>query len=145
MHPGLHSAIDLLQKLRREARRLDQEVTPDNFFNFNVTAYHLWEWVDNDPAILPERKANRPSLDNPLLAVARDIANGSKHFMITRYKPSTSTESAQGYGVGRFNKGAYGTGEMQVTVRREGMELDGLAYARNLLSLWESFFAPVVP
>src|SRR6266581_1034712 len=56
--PGsLRSAADLLQKVRRDAALLDEEVTSDRFFNFVVTAYSLIDWIDHDPTVPITAKA----------------------------------------------------------------------------------------
>src|SRR2546429_8216002 len=56
--PGsLRSAADLLQKVRRDAALLDEEVTSDRFFNFVVTAYSLVDWIDHDPTVPITAKA----------------------------------------------------------------------------------------
>lgn len=47
---GLRSPRDLLEKLKRDAALLDEEVTSDRFFNFVVTGYSIIDWVKNDPS-----------------------------------------------------------------------------------------------
>ena len=48
---GLQTAKELLEKLRRDAALLDEEVSSDRFFNFVVTGYSLIDWIKNDPAV----------------------------------------------------------------------------------------------
>ena len=48
---ALRSPADLLEKLKRELERLQQDETyqSDHAFNFAVTAWHMTDWVHNDP------------------------------------------------------------------------------------------------
>lgn len=48
---GLQTARDLLLKLRMDRERLVEKSTPDRFFNFVVTAFHLTDSVDADPSV----------------------------------------------------------------------------------------------
>ena len=51
---GLLTARDLFEKLERDFEVLDGQVTSDAVFNFVVTAYHLCEWITEDPSITPQ-------------------------------------------------------------------------------------------
>jgi len=46
---GLRSPRDLLEKLKRDAMLLDEDVTSDRFFNFVVTGYSLVDWAKERP------------------------------------------------------------------------------------------------
>ncbi|MFM8900724.1 MAG: hypothetical protein ACKOF9_12370 [Burkholderiales bacterium] len=85
---GFRTSLDLYEKLKREGARLEGRWHPDDAFNFLVTAWHLYEdWLTKDRATQPElqlasqkrRKKQLPEQMVFLLAVLRDLANGSKH------------------------------------------------------------------
>jgi len=48
---GLSTVSDLLAKLERDAKNLDDEVTSDQMFNFVVTGYSMIDWIKNDPNV----------------------------------------------------------------------------------------------
>jgi hypothetical protein len=85
---GFQSSLDLYAKLKREGNRLEGQWHPDDAFNFLVTAWHLYEdWLPKDRATEPEpqialQKREKKKLPEQmvfLLAILRDLANGSKH------------------------------------------------------------------
>jgi hypothetical protein len=89
---GLRTPRDLFEKLKREAAKLDSETSPDNLFNFAVTAWHMQDWIREGPAkSAPTIEADRAALRrHPHIQVCRDIANASKHFTLT-YSPTISS------------------------------------------------------
>jgi hypothetical protein len=133
----------LLNKLVRLGRYLEEEVTWDLFNDFALTAYHLCEWVKNDPSATPGIVSDAKALEATTeLQACRDAANTIKHKLITRYKPKTKdTDVAEGYGVGRYGRGGYGVGEQQVTISMaDGPVFDGLLLSREVVQLWQAFF-----
>src|SRR5947199_1064673 len=119
--PGsLRSAADLLQKVRRDAALLDDEVTSDRFFNFVVTAYSLIDWIDHDPTVPIAAKAPAELAAlraDQWLLLCGDAATGAKHFKLTRRTPTAAKVSvASGFGMGRYGKGKFGVGEEHITV-----------------------------
>lgn len=82
---GLKTAKDLLDKLRRDAKMLDDEVSSDRFFNFVITGYSLIEWVMKDPSVPQSAKTTSEKANlykNQWLKVCGDIADASKHFTL---------------------------------------------------------------
>jgi hypothetical protein len=142
---GLTSAKHLLEKLRREHARLNEEVTSDNFFNFVVTGYHLVEWVKKDPTVSQAAKNDLPSVRAAsCIATCRDLTNASKHFALNanyQNQVANDAKSERGFGVGRFGKGGYGVGEEYICVElRDGSTIDALRLAKEVITEWESFF-----
>ena len=89
---GLQTAKELLEKLRRDAALLDEEVSSDRFFNFVVTGYSLIDWIKNDPAVPAAAKAAvSPLYSDPWLKVCGDLATASKHFILTTRVPMLLT------------------------------------------------------
>src|SRR5947199_8474869 len=120
--PGsLRSAVDLLQKVRRDAALLDEEVTSDRFFNFVVTAYSPVDWIDHDPTVPITAKAPAEIAAlraDQWLLLCGDAATGAKHFTPTRRTPTAAqVRVASGYGVGRYGYGKVGVGVDHITVQ----------------------------
>ena len=144
--PGsLKSAADLLQKVRRDAALLDEEVTSDRFFNFVVTAYSLIDWIVHDPSIPAAAKA--PAEIDALradqwLVMCGDAATGAKHFKLTRRTPTVAKVSViAGWGAGRFGKGKFGVGEESITVHMpDGRVFGALELVAGVLATWQGFF-----
>ena len=87
MKIGLENCTELFAKLKFEKERLDSNWNEYDFFNFMVTAWHLQnDWLKNDRDNRPElamRKINdSPVQMKEIMNIARDIANGSKHFRL---------------------------------------------------------------
>jgi len=143
---GFKTPRDMLAKLHREHDRLAAEVTPDNLFNLVVTAYHIVDWIKNDPAVPQPAKDDLASMRaNTYLAVCRDVANASKHFTLDKnYKNQVTakTSAISGYGVGGYGKGPYGVGEYSiVVVLTDGQRFDSHELADGVLQAWDAFFS----
>jgi hypothetical protein len=144
---GLSSARDLFEKLKRDAKALDDEVSSDRFFNFVVTGYSLIDWVKNDPSV--PATAKTPATVQALytdrwLKICGDLATASKHFTLLQRKPVTlsATQALGGYGVGRYGKGVYGVGEPSILIElNDGTRFTCLELMQGVLSVWEAFFA----
>jgi hypothetical protein len=48
---GLKASRDLFERLKRDGRLLDEEVTSDRFFNFVIAGYSLIDWVKHKPTV----------------------------------------------------------------------------------------------
>src|SRR5262245_23187408 len=106
---GLKTARDLLDKLKRDADLLDEEVTSDRFFNFVVTGYSLVDWLKHEPSV--PRAAIEAMYKDQWIKICGDLATASKHYQLTSRPPIVSdTKSSQGWGMGRFGKGGWGVG-----------------------------------
>jgi hypothetical protein len=141
---GLQTAKELLEKLRRDAALLDEEVSSDRFFNFVVTGYSLIDWIKNDPAVPAAAKAAvSPLYSDPWLKVCGDLATASKHFILTTRVPMTADASSnRGWGAGRFGKGGWGVGEESIAVKlNDGTTYSGLDLVKEVLQMWDRFFS----
>ena len=116
---GLHSAEDLLRKLRWEMGEMehkidqvrDDEVGAYHAFNAAVTAWHICDWVwETAPLELrarfqhdsPEPSAQGVRLLQALvcdqcreLYICRQLATGAKHFRVDRFNDPGVTASLQ--------------------------------------------------
>jgi len=133
----------LLSKLVQHAANLEEEVTWHEFNDFAVAAYHLCEWVQNDAATTKAARCELDLLRNSLqIQACRDAANSYKHMTIKQYTPKTkSTDVQEGWGIGRYGKGGYGTGEEEVVLSMvDGSKFNALDLARQVVELWNNFF-----
>lgn len=79
----------LFDKLSREYQSyLKDKTSSDHAVNFSMTAYHLFERCDEelDISTRTELKEKRKQIEEDV-QIIRDIANGTKHKIITRYPP----------------------------------------------------------
>ncbi|MGH6804172.1 MAG: hypothetical protein ACREC3_12520 [Methyloceanibacter sp.] len=143
---GFNSIRDLLAKLERDAKALDEdEVTGDRFLSFVLTGYSMIDWVKKDPSV--PASAKQPSVVQALYAdqwlkVCGDLATAVKHFTLTSRVPITnSTKLEDGFGVGGFGKAGYGVGEKSIEITlNDGTKFNGLDLVRGVLTTWKSFF-----
>lgn len=142
----LLSVTNLFAKLKRDAEHLEKEVTSDGLFNFVLTGYSMIDWIKNHPSV-PSSAKEKKELDglhaDVWLKICGDLATGAKHFSLDRRIPVVSqTPSAQGYGLGRFGKGAYGGGEESICIElNDGARYSSLELVQGVLSTWETFFS----
>ena len=140
---SFEKARDLFEKMDRDAESLEKAVSGDTSFNFVITAFHLKDWVEQDPSVPQSAKDDLGRIHgNRYFQICRDLANASKHMVITKYQPSAAdTLSSQGYGVGRFGKGAYGVGEESIKITHsDGSVITILELKDEMMSLWTDFF-----
>lgn len=84
-------------------QRIDHHVI-DDCHAFVTCCYHLKDWLINDKAA-PKRVVEKFVAGNPWLSLCGDLANGSKHMLVTnpRYKDPSSIESmlvlSTGFGI----------------------------------------------
>ena len=123
---GLHDSRDILEKLRWELRNLfcrqryDIAVCQYHAFNCAITAWHATDWLWQDISSSPELKTKlQEKIQKPLktvedfqsyvrvdcwaLRLCHQIANGSKHFLVTRNPDSTISaviSDGEGYDYG---------------------------------------------
>jgi len=77
-----------------------------------------------------------------VIRLCGEIANGSKHFVLDKPRnPKTRTiTSSQGWGMGRYGKGAYGIGEESIIIEMaDGTKRDCLEFVDDVVAFWESF------
>ncbi|GHZ63236.1 hypothetical protein VCSRO175_1430 [Vibrio cholerae] len=89
MKLGIDTVHELRKKLKFERQRVTQNYHPYDFFNFVVTAWHLHhDWIKYDKQHRPSlfyKKANQsPPQMKELINAMRDLANGSKHFILDK-------------------------------------------------------------
>jgi len=141
---GLENPRDLFEKLKRDGQNLEQGVNSDRFFNFVITAYHICDWIKNNPNI---RGAIKDDVDKTVrkdrnIAICKDITNASKHFKLN-YDDNVAknVDSKRGYGTGRYGRGNYGEGEEGINIAlSDGSVINALELKNSVIKLWTSFF-----
>jgi hypothetical protein len=140
---GFRTPRDLYEKLKRDATKLDTQVSADDLFNFAVTAWHMQDWIREGPAkSSPAIEADRTKLrGNKYVQMCRDIANASKHFTLT-YIPTVSSVSREGaFTVGRSSVGGSDmVGGRDTYIIHAGSDRYGVGeVVREVLQLYEAF------
>ncbi|MCZ7625755.1 MAG: hypothetical protein M5R38_07855 [Candidatus Methylomirabilis sp.] len=142
----LTSPVDLFEKLRREAARLDQGVSADNVFNFAVTAWHLYEWLKKKPGTwAPEQEADLDTIrKSEYLQICRDIANASKHYSLT-YTPTAKDIVHVPGGIGRTKLGVSRLGKAKDTIdiKTDVGRYEIINLKNRVIELYEAFFREV--
>lgn len=131
---------DLLEKAKRELRRLEVELHVDHVYNFFVTAYHIRDYAEKTSAV-PQRELEDFLKDRELL-MCRDICDKGKHFRLTksnRTDPTTIVWDASicGAPIGVLPLAA---GETWMAFTSQG-QVDVCGLAANVIQKWELFLA----
>jgi hypothetical protein len=148
---GLKSPRDLLEKLKRDAKLLVQDITSDKFFNFVVTGYSIIDWVRNDASISQSAKSAVNNLYNdPWIKVCGDLANASKHFTLDKRKPITASAESHKGEQQTTKWGSYPWGVtphthieqaeyIQIDLE-DGSSLSCLELVKKVVETWDNFF-----
>jgi hypothetical protein len=83
---GLETCQDMYEKLKWEAQRLENGWSVYDTFNFAVTAHHLYaDWIESCGSLeAAEKKCSLPEPAKMVMQSIIDIANGNKHWQMTR-------------------------------------------------------------
>ncbi len=147
----LVSAAEHFQKLEKVVGRIKGGLHKDDLDEFFKTAYHLIEVTERDEGTTLIQKSMASALRQDIdIKICRDIANASKHFRLDpKLNPSPTIERAstcEGFGVGRFGKGAYGIGEQSVTLHlSDGTTTNALSLVERIFAKWAEIFTGRTP
>ena len=92
-------AADLLEKMQHDLTRMEQAPAhPYPAFDFFVTAEHVLDWIWPDASGSANRKKRTDKRESsPLLRITGHLANGAKHFKVTRMpRPSVNALGERG-------------------------------------------------
>jgi hypothetical protein len=128
----------MLEKARREHRRLIECFDADNLFNFCVTAYHISDYIRRTNAVA--QVVLDTFLQDQDIKDCRDLCDKGKHLTLSkRADPTTDVWSGCIGGapigaleIGGGDKWMLFTGDRQVDVEW---------LAERVLAKWEEFFA----
>lgn len=147
LRAALKTPSDLFEKLKRDARILQDQVSSDGLFNFVVTAHSLHDWIQKDPnAPKSAKSALTTHRASELLKICRDIANANKHFELNTSSKNKSVtrvvESKSGFGIGRYGAGPFGIGEESIEITlQDGAAFNLLQFSKDVEKAWSRFFA----
>ena len=102
-----------------------------------IFGYHLVDWMDNEG----QGPKSNFFAACPSLSILRDITNGTKHCIITKYSPSVS-QTGQSLGAFQRNmvqRGAFQTEALTVHVNGTNLKLSDVIM--EVHGFWSSYFA----
>jgi len=134
----------LYEKAQRDFEKLKENQTPDNIFNFFVTAYHLKDYIKeqhkkNETNDIRKKYANL----GDLLKKAGFIANRGKHYKLKykEYKNFTNEKKVIKYGDSGNHYGDKNLyyGGLYIITDDKGKEHIVNELAEQLLNEWKNF------
>ena len=142
---GLHTARDLLAKVRRDLKRLERNPQDtDAAFDLFVTARHVPDWIEATGG--PD--AAKLFAQHVELRVCRHIADGAKHFEATRSnhkQVSGTTISPGGFYASGFSSAAFQVGHLSIDLDSTdtatvafGGTIDAVRLARRVIEVLDS-------
>jgi hypothetical protein len=149
---GLDESEDLLDKLAHDFRRLTADAGQQTMlytaFDFFVTAYSLVDWVKKHRALTPAEV--QALYGEMLIKICADLANGSKHFQLTKPPKTTLTTYSSGpvFQPGVYQKGVF-RDDWQAWVELSASEATAadvpricpvMTLAEKVLAHWERYF-----
>jgi hypothetical protein len=153
---GLNQPEELLDKLEHDFERLQddmgQQVMLYTAFDFFVTAYSLVDWVKKHKSLT---QAQVDALyQEMLIKICADLANGSKHFQLTKPPKTTLTthSSSPVFEPGVFEPGVF-QDDWQAWVKLSASEAAAagvpttcpvMTLATEVLAHWRRYFGRVV-
>jgi hypothetical protein len=108
--------------------------------SFFEAVHHLKDWLGNDPSS-GVTKADGDSFVNasPVLQLCADLANGSKHFQLTRSRTGDTSTTIARNDVTDFD--GSGTSAHRFYVQSAGAEHDVLHLAEAAVAEWTRFLS----
>ena len=109
----------------------------DGFINFFQNAWHLKDWLKNDPTTSAQvRDIEQHVNATPALKLVADVANGSKHLSLrTARTGDTSTNMNHMSFGGDPTQGLTGS----IHVESGGTTFDAIQVARDGIAAWDSY------
>jgi hypothetical protein len=108
--------------------------------SFFECVHHMKDWLGNDPASgVSKRQGDALINSSSVLAICADLANGSKHLVLTN--PRTGDHSTT---IARNDVTVFvgtGTSSHRFYIASAGVEHDALAIAEAAVSEWENFLS----
>lgn len=130
---------DMLEKARREHRRLTERFHVDNVFNFFVTAYHIKDYIQHNGSV--SHMTWETFLKDQDMQDCHNLCDKGKHLILTqknRSNPATHMISGC-YGGTPFGTIPWGGCGKWVLITN-GREVDVESLAKRVLEKWDVFF-----
>jgi len=137
----MHRAFDRLHGVAPLTNSFIAADVEDGFMSFFQAAWHLKDWLWNDPQSAPLVRADIEVYANqyPKLKLAADLANGAKHLGLNR-KTRTGDASTDMRTM-RFGGDPTVGLTATIEVTSQGVTYDAVQLARDVISLWEAYLA----
>jgi len=135
---ALTTPRDMLEKARREHRRLVEHFNSDNVFNYFVTAYHIKDYIQKSNAVA-DAEINA-FLQDQDIKDCQDLCDQGKHKILTfRANPTTHVWTS-GYCGAPYGALSY-CGRDKLILISGDREVDVECLAGRVLTKWEDFFS----
>lgn len=145
-----NNAHSLIRKLHREKERLvsalhrqhDEEIA-DSFFNFSATAYHIKDWLKNQPEFSNRYRDVEGFVESCVsLRICKDICNSQKHFRVDRDSVTKEVRfdiaSVERVIPGERFVDVYGT--IGITIEaHDGMVFECQEFCEAVIKEWEDY------
>jgi hypothetical protein len=119
----------------------------DSLFHFFQDAYHLKDWLKNDPTVtIPAQTIEDAITDSDVLSLCADLCNGTKHFRLTTTKTSDLGTGFDTQSVA-VRPAAVGSGKLadpplhSWTVASGGTTRDAKTLAGDVVAAWDSWLS----
>ena len=115
----------------------------DCLFHFFQDAYHLKDWIKNDPSIAPADAEGFINESEPL-QICADLCNGTKHFLLRRSRTGDDSTAFTSQSV-TVRPATVGSGKEADpalhgwTVETNGQLLDAVGLADRIVTEWKSW------
>ena len=144
----LRTPRDLLEKLKREYRRLQQSpLDQDIAFNLFITAEHIPDWLyPGDRGSDNAEIRSKLKKSNNYLVVCSGIANGSKHFKVNpnRHHSVSGTSIKGAFDPNIFDNNVFDVARLAIDLDGDaanqlGPSINAVELARIVLDFWENY------
>jgi hypothetical protein len=115
----------------------------DALFHFFQDAYHLKDWIKNDPAVMTTDVEGLIN-NTDVLRLCADLCNGTKHFQLTRARTGDVSTAFTSQSVS-VRPAAAGSGEPprpalhKWSVSSYGKDYEALALAADVVRAWQQW------
>jgi len=135
-------AQEQFARVKRYLNRMEHmgatDEAADDMYSFFIHAWHLIDWAANDETLKPKRTLEqlRQTDSTPNIRLCGDIADGRKHFLLTRPKPRQYGEVTLKDIRVMPGGGIPAQARCRLTFP-DGSTKDALDFAREIVSDWE--------
>jgi hypothetical protein len=115
----------------------DTEIYDDDVYHFFMDAWHLKDWIKNDPSVtFPDRNQIENDVgDVKALRIAADFANGAKHMIRTRSRSENAQFAKRRVSVTLGDPKARGTQERILNLS-DGTSISAETLAGEVMTAW---------
>lgn len=131
---------DMLEKAKRELRRIEREIHIDNVYNFYITAYHIQDYVrKTNPSRIYELEKFLAHQD---LKDCQDLCDKGKHLKLTKKNRSDPQALVYDHTLsGNTPLGAlkFDEGPEWMLITSDGRHINAISLALAVVNHWSAF------